>query len=233
MSGGTGEIAIPVWRNFSGVIQVNGEHTDHIPNFNVGLSLLTGLGGLRMRVPNHTRFQPYGEALFGGVHGFDSYFPARIGKFPTSYDTSFALAVGGGLDIAVSRHSWIRAIQADYHYSELRNLQGDRQNQFRLGQVLSSEVEQDEAVWSSRVVRITSALWCLCLWITPAGGKHAHKQKMPTLRQVFRRCRRTASLWATETTAVLLTCLPIRPSSAQSSRNRPPPMSLPGRHNAW
>jgi hypothetical protein len=34
---------------------------------------------------------------------------------------------------AVSRHIWIRALQADYHYSELRNLQGDRQNQFRLG----------------------------------------------------------------------------------------------------
>jgi outer membrane immunogenic protein len=133
MQGGSGEIAIPLWRNFSGVMQVNGEHTDHIPNFNVGLSLLTGLGGLRMRVPNHTRFQPYGEALFGGVHGFDSYFPAHLGRLPTSYDTSFALAVGGGVDIAVSRHIWIRAIQADYHYSELRNLQGDRQNQYRLG----------------------------------------------------------------------------------------------------
>jgi opacity protein-like surface antigen len=133
MEGGSGEIAIPLWRNFSGVMQVNGETTGNIPTFNVGLSLLTGLGGLRMRIPNHTRFQPYGEGLFGGVHGFDSYFPARLGKLPTSYDTSFALAVGGGLDIAVSRHIWIRAIQADYHYSELRNLQGDRQNQFRLG----------------------------------------------------------------------------------------------------
>jgi hypothetical protein len=90
MQGGTGEIAIPLWRNFSGVMQVNGETTGNIPNFNVGLSLLTGLGGLRMRIPNHTRFQPYGEGLFGGVHGFDSYFPARVGKLPTSYDTSFA-----------------------------------------------------------------------------------------------------------------------------------------------
>ncbi len=58
MQGGTGEIAIPLWRNFSGVMQVNGEHANQIPNFNVGLSLLTGLGGLRMRIPNRTRFQP-------------------------------------------------------------------------------------------------------------------------------------------------------------------------------
>ena len=133
MSGGTGEIAIPIWRNFSAVAQVNGQRTGNIPDFNVGLSLLNGLGGLRMRVPTHTLLQPYGQALFGGVHGFDSYFPAPVGKLPTSYDTSFAMAIGGGVDLAVSRHIWIRAVQADYHYSELRNLQGNRQNQFRFG----------------------------------------------------------------------------------------------------
>lgn len=133
MQGGSGEVAIPLFGHFSGVMQVNGEHTGNIPGFNAGLSLLTGLGGLRVRVPNHTRYQPFGEALFGGVHGFDSYFPAPVGKLPTSYDTSIALAVGGGLDIVVSRHIWIRAVQADYNYSQLRNLQGDRQNQFRIG----------------------------------------------------------------------------------------------------
>ena len=133
MSGGTGEIAIPIWRNFSAVAQVNGQRTGNIPNFNVGLSLLNGLGGLRMRVPTHTLLQPYGQVLFGGVHGFDSYFPGPVGKLPTSYDTSFAMAIGGGVDLAVSRHIWIRAVQADYHYSELRNLQGNRQNQFRIG----------------------------------------------------------------------------------------------------
>ena len=133
MSGGTAELAIPIWRNFSAVAQVNGEHTDHIPNFNVGLSLMTGLGGLRVRVPTHTLLQPYAQALFGGVHGFDSYFPAPVGKLPTSYDTSFAMGIGGGIDLAVSHHIWIRAVEADYHYSELRNLQGDRQNQFRIG----------------------------------------------------------------------------------------------------
>jgi outer membrane immunogenic protein len=133
MSGGAGGISVPLWRNFSGVAEVGGNTTGNIPGFNTGLSLFYGMGGLRMRVPNHTRFQPFGQGLFGGVHGFDSYFPAPVGKVPTSYDTSFALTVGGGLDIAVSRHVWIRAIQADYFYSELRNVQGDRQNQLRLG----------------------------------------------------------------------------------------------------
>ncbi|WP_125487383.1 hypothetical protein [Edaphobacter aggregans] len=110
-----------------------GPHHQQHPGFNTGLSLFYGMGGVRLRVANHTRYQPFGQALFGGVHGFDSYFPAPVGKLPTSYDTSFAPTVGGGLDISVSKHIWIRAVQADYFYSQLRNLQGDRQNQFRIG----------------------------------------------------------------------------------------------------
>ncbi len=133
MGGGVGGVSIPVWRNFSAVVEAGGNTTGHIPGFNTGLSLFYGLGGLRMRVPNHTKFQPFGQGLFGGVHGFDGYFPAPVGKLPTSYDTSFAFTVGGGLDIAVSKHVWIRALQADYFYSELRNVQGDRQNQLRVG----------------------------------------------------------------------------------------------------
>jgi hypothetical protein len=133
MNGGTGGLSVPVWRNFSAVVEAGGNHTGHIPGFNVGLSLFYGMGGIRWRLANHTRFQPFGQALFGGVHGFDSYFPAPVGKLPTSYDTSYASAVGGGFDIAVSKHVWIRAVQADYFYSELRNLEGNRQNQVRLG----------------------------------------------------------------------------------------------------
>jgi len=112
MSGGVGGVSVPLWRNFSAVAEAGGNTTGHIPAFNTGLSLFYGMGGLRMRVPNHTKFQPFGQGLFGGVHGFDSYFPAPVGKLPTSYDTSFALTVGGGLDIAISKHVWIRAIQA-------------------------------------------------------------------------------------------------------------------------
>lgn len=133
MSGGVGGFSVPLRGNFSAVVEAGGNITDHIPGFNTGLSLFYGMGGLRLRVANHTRFQPFGQALFGGVHGFDGYFPAPVGKLPTSYDTSYAYTLGGGVDIAVSKHVWIRAVQADYFYSELRNLQGNRQNQVRLG----------------------------------------------------------------------------------------------------
>ena len=133
MAGAHGGFSLPVWRDFSVVIEAGGHHTDQIPDFNTGLSLFYGMGGVRRRIANHTRFQPFGQGLFGGVHGFDSYFPAPVGKFPTSHDSSFALTVGGGLDVAVSRHIWIRAVQVDYFYSQLRNIDGNRQNQFRIG----------------------------------------------------------------------------------------------------
>jgi outer membrane immunogenic protein len=133
MAGGTGGLSYPVWRNISAAIEVGGQHTGNIPGFNFGLSLFSGMGGVQMRFPTRTRFQPFGQALFGGVHGFDGYFPVPVGRPPTSYDTSFAMVIGGGLDVAVSRHVWIRALQADYHYSQLRNLQGNQQNQFRVG----------------------------------------------------------------------------------------------------
>jgi hypothetical protein len=54
-------------------MQVNGEQTDRIPEADVGLGLLTQLGGLRMRISNHTRFHPY--------------FQIAPGKLPTSYHT--------------------------------------------------------------------------------------------------------------------------------------------------
>ena len=62
MAGGTGEFSYPAWRNFSAVIEAGGQHTGNIPGFNVGLSLVTGMGGVRMRFPTRTKFQPFGQA---------------------------------------------------------------------------------------------------------------------------------------------------------------------------
>ena len=86
-----------------------------------------------MRVPNRTKFQPFAQGLFCGVHGFDGYFLARVGILSHKLGHLLRANCRGGLDIAVSKHVWIRAIQADYFCSELENVQGDRQNQLRLG----------------------------------------------------------------------------------------------------
>jgi hypothetical protein len=48
-------------------------------------------------VPNHTKFQPFAQALFGGVQGFDSYFPAPFGKL----SASCLPWLGGWLDVTI------------------------------------------------------------------------------------------------------------------------------------
>jgi len=136
MNGTTGELAIPIpipkLRSLSFVAEAARQHTGMVPSSPYSLSLFSGMGGLRWRFSNHALIQPYGQALAGGVHGFDGYFAAPRGR-TTSYDTSFVMALGGGVDLAVSKHIWIRAVQADYYYSELLNRQANRQNQFRIG----------------------------------------------------------------------------------------------------
>jgi hypothetical protein len=72
------------------------------------------------------RVTPFVHALFGGVEGAQAGVmgaalgaggscPAPACSGITYYpETAFALALGGGLDIKIRNHLWIRPIQADY-----------------------------------------------------------------------------------------------------------------------
>ena len=64
------------------------------------------------------RFEPFGEALFGGAH---SNFYASACNSNTVLcgnlkpeSTSFAMAFGGGLDLQATRHIAIRVFEADF-----------------------------------------------------------------------------------------------------------------------
>ena len=143
MNGGIGDVAFPVHRHLS----VVGEWAGHsimggrLPsNPTAGLSLISGMGGVRVRIPTRSLFQPYAQALIGGAHGFNSYFMVNncayytlcAQKGPTSYDSGFNMALGAGVDLAVSKHVWIRVVQTDYSYTVFRNTVGNRQNNFRV-----------------------------------------------------------------------------------------------------
>ena len=77
------------------------------------------------------RFQPFGEALFGAAHSntFASLANTISGVHSTSSNNNaFAMAFGGGLDIAVNKHLAVRPFQFDYlptHFG------GAWQNNFR------------------------------------------------------------------------------------------------------
>jgi hypothetical protein len=70
------------------------------------------------------RVTPFVHVLFGGVDGVRETFeplapggacpPPGCSGISTTPETAFAMAVGGGLDLKVRTHLWVRLIQADY-----------------------------------------------------------------------------------------------------------------------
>ena len=120
MRGGTGELAVPVWRQVSAVVEVSGERKNNLPgNPGIGLSLASVMGGVRLTHTVHQKWSPFAQGVFGEVHAFDSYFPGPTA--PTGAASSFAMATGLGLDVSIRKHLLLRVAQAEYQYMQLPN----------------------------------------------------------------------------------------------------------------
>lgn len=72
----------------------------------------------------------FGEGLVGGVHGFNTVFPSSNGAQGAA--SSFAIQVGGGMDLRVSKTIGIRAFEAHYVRSTLPNNADNVQHDLRL-----------------------------------------------------------------------------------------------------
>lgn len=92
-------------------------------------NMQTYLFGPRLNWRRFDHFVPFGEVLFGGAHGS----PQVNGD---KAQGSFAMAVGGGVDVVLTKYLAWRFVQADYL---LTNFSGSllspdgRQNNFRIG----------------------------------------------------------------------------------------------------
>jgi len=76
----------------------------------------TFLFGPRFSYRNSTRFTPFAQVLVGGVHASDVTISGCTGApcTPLPAQTALAMTAGGGLDIRLTRHFCIRAVQAEY-----------------------------------------------------------------------------------------------------------------------
>ena len=74
------------------------------------------LGGLQLRAGNEKRVQPFAQALFGVslFRGFTSDIRASGNVYTFDDATSFAMALGGGLDVRVNKRIAVRLIQVNY-----------------------------------------------------------------------------------------------------------------------
>src|SRR6185369_16586473 len=89
------------------------------------------LGGLQFKTGNSKRVQPFAHALFGAslFRGFTSDIRTTGNVYSFDDATSFAMALGGGLDVRLSKRIDLRLIQADFAPTFFGS---GRQDNFRL-----------------------------------------------------------------------------------------------------
>jgi hypothetical protein len=114
------------------VADVSGHYGSTLPSGTSSTHQYTYLFGPEVSWP--ARVSPFAHVLVGGSHQTESSGvpPANPGGYnfvPTSDRTGFASAIGGGIDLQVISHLWIRPIQVDYL---LARLGGSTQNQPRV-----------------------------------------------------------------------------------------------------
>src|SRR5215472_11856071 len=92
-------------------------------------NMQTYLFGPRLNWRHFDHFVPFAEVLFGAAHGS----PQVTGD---ASQNSFAMAVGGGVDVVLTRYLTWRFVQADYlltNFSGSLLSQNGRQSNFRIG----------------------------------------------------------------------------------------------------
>src|SRR5215469_7264759 len=132
--GGAVELSTQTLHGFGAAANITGTHAKNAADSGVGLDMVTATFG-----PRYTWYRPsttshslaiFGQGLIGESHGFNSYFPSTNGAL-MDYN-SFALQVGGGIDLGLSRHFAVRAVQADWLRTQFPNSTTNVQNSLRL-----------------------------------------------------------------------------------------------------
>ncbi|MFI5421942.1 MAG: outer membrane beta-barrel protein [Nitrososphaerales archaeon] len=102
-------------RVFNNVLVVNPLISNTVvPQVSVNGNLFTYMAGPQLRLPTHT-FKPFAEFLFGGAHTNTYANLIKVtGSTVNPNNNAFAMAVGGGFDIRVSKTISIRPFQMDY-----------------------------------------------------------------------------------------------------------------------
>ncbi len=130
MNGGAGWMAYEFRGGLAVVGEVGSTYAANIDRTTASLTLTSFLGGPRYSW-RRGKLAPFAQVLLGGAHGSGGLTPDSAGNDGSS--NVFAMAAGGGLDIALTRHFSLRAVQADYLLTRFNNAVNDQQNNFRIG----------------------------------------------------------------------------------------------------
>ena len=148
-SGGNGQLVFNFTRWVGVVLDVGAVHNgtpisalNNIPNPNVDHTMVNFVAGPRFTYQNHSRFWPFAQVMFGGAYSKASTsialleggtiwpppglivpdgVPQPLEAKLEAHRTGFAMIVGGGLDIKITKHIAFRPIGADYYLTRLPN----------------------------------------------------------------------------------------------------------------
>lgn len=132
MQGGSMQVQAKLWRGLGVVGDVAGLHAGNVNNSGVSLDLVTATFGPRYTwAPAHRRTVFFGQVLVGDAYGLNGLFPSATGLRSTG--NSFALQVGGGINLPLWNHFAVRALDAQWLRTYLPNATTNVQNNLRLG----------------------------------------------------------------------------------------------------
>ena len=142
LQGGGADAALTLYRGLGLAASFTGQHASGLTGGS-SLSKLDYLFGPRFTLHSTGRSDAvkystriFAEALFGGVHAFDGTFPGSV--VATNTANSFAYQIGGGFDLALSRHIGFRAVEVSFFHSGLPNSASQTQDDFRLATGISA-----------------------------------------------------------------------------------------------
>lgn len=119
-NGGGGELVYDVNKWFGVLGDVSGVWATNSTRQGAAIPYLFGpRATFRRRV-----IMPFVQLLLGGV-------VTSSGIEQIGWQSHFAMTAGGGIDLKISRHFWIRPLQAEYFLTKIPDGLSNRQNNFR------------------------------------------------------------------------------------------------------
>jgi outer membrane immunogenic protein len=130
LNGGNAWLAFNFSRSLGVVGEVASQAASNVSGSGADLTLTSFLAGPRYTRPVAGRFAPFAQALVGEAHAGGTLAPGSSG-LPGSAN-AFAMILGGGLDIGLTRRIALRAFEADYYLTRFDNGGNDHQNNLRI-----------------------------------------------------------------------------------------------------
>ena len=139
-NGGSGQFVYNFSRLVGVAVDLGAVNTGSLGGV-VDATVMDFVAGPRFTWRNHSRFQPFGQALFGGAYStasaaltalpvdgtippiLENFLPnTPLGVRVGSSRTGFAMLAGVGLDVRISKHVDFRPVEASYYLTRMPSI---------------------------------------------------------------------------------------------------------------